>query len=159
MVQADSSKQSARDRLAFLLSKGQQLEHNLAATGYGEDYGVDQCLMQDGITYFQANFFSMFVCMMTGLLSLMYINSIAVILHLTGKSSSYTMAYQRYLRTMRHTSMWYTGTGVETMTRSLKEVKAKHRVAAKLAMSKGHLMSQYDMVLTQWAFIGSVAQV
>ena len=63
MVQADSSKQSARDRLAFLLSKGQQLEHNLAATKYGEDYGVDQCLMQDGITYFQANFFSMFVCM------------------------------------------------------------------------------------------------
>ena len=158
MVEAEPSKQSARDRLSSLLSQGQHLEHSLAAADLSEDdEKIDQCLMQEGITYFQANFFSMFVCMMTGLLSLMYINSIAVILHLTGKSSSPIMAYQRYLRTMRHTSMWYTGPGVETMTRSLKEVKVKHRVAAKLAMSKGHLMSQYDMVLTQWAFIGRFA--
>jgi len=149
---------TARERLGRLLEEGKLLEHDKILTNTHEridsDSDVDLDLVQEGVNYFQANYFSMFVCMMTGLLSLMYINSITVILHLTGKSSSPSLAYQRYLMTMRHTSMWYTGPGVDSMVRSLKIVKVKHRAAAKQALRKGYLMSQYDMVLTQWAFIG-----
>eukprot|EP00092_Neocalanus_flemingeri_P083160 GFUD01104339.1.p1 GENE.GFUD01104339.1~~GFUD01104339.1.p1 ORF type:complete len:364 (+),score=81.87 GFUD01104339.1:109-1200(+) len=145
---------SSRDRLEMLLSRGRSLPHNLTTSDLSQDDKIDQFLMQEGISYFHANFLSMFVCMLTGLLSLMYVKSVSVILHITGKSSSPSLAFRRYLNTLRHTSMWYTGPGVDTMTRSLMEVRAKHRGAAKIAMSKGHLMSQYDMVLTQWAFIG-----
>lgn len=149
---------TARERLGRLLHEGKLLEHDQGLTSTHDrrdrDGDVDLDMVQEGVNYFQANYFSMFVCMMTGLLSLMYINSITVILHLTGKSSSPSLAYQRYLMTMRHTSTWYKGPGVDSMIRSLRMVKVKHRAAAKQALRKGYLMSQYDMVLTQWAFIG-----
>jgi len=149
-----ANKINTKDRLAFLLSKGQSLPHDLNTSDLSKDDKIDDSLMQEGVSYFQANFLSMFVCMLTGLLSLMYIKSVSVVLHLTGKSSSPSLSFRRYLNTLRHTTMWYTGQGVDTMTRSLKEVRAKHSGVAKLAMRRGHLMSQYDMVLTQWAFVG-----
>ena len=94
----------------------------------------------------------MFVCMLTGLLSLMYIESIAAVLHLTRNSGSPGLAFKRYLATLRHTLRWYQGT--TSLVDSLVVVRARHQHAAQLSSGSKHTMTQYDMVLTQWAFIG-----
>jgi len=132
-----------------LLTKGPTLPHNI---GYDEKKSkhevIDEKLMKEGISYFHQNFFSLFVCMLTGLLSLMYISSIATVLHLTKNSSSPTLSFKRYLSTLQHTLRWYQGH--HSLQDSLVIVRAKHKNAARMSNS----ITQYDMVLTQWAFIG-----
>ena len=92
----------------------------------------------------------MFVCMLSGLLSLMYIPSIVDVLHKTGQSSSPETSFLRYLRTLNHMERWYDQTPKERKE-SLKTVRKVHTgVASK------YPMTQYDMVLTQWAFLGPV---
>ena len=143
----------ATDKISHLLTKGPLMAHNI---GFKEDNRkcdpIDEKLLEEGISFFHKNFFSMFVCMLTGLLSLMYIESIASVLNLTKKSGSPTLAFQRYLATLKHTLHWYRG--VSSLQDSLKTVRAKHQHAANLASGSKHSMTQYDMVLTQWAFIG-----
>jgi len=136
-------------KMLVLVTKGPSLAHDL---GYDENKAkhevIDDKLLKKGISYFHQNFFSLFVCMLTGLLSLMYISSIATVLHLTKNSGSPTLSFKRYLSTLQHTLRWYQGH--HSLKESLVIVRAKHKHAARVSIS----ITQYDMVLTQWAFIG-----
>ena len=91
----------------------------------------------------------MFVSMLTGLLSLMYIETIASVLDATKKSNSTTLSFQRYLSTLNHTVQWYRD--LPSLLKSSSRVRVLHRQAASLKS-----FSQYEMVVTQWAFVGPV---
>ena len=83
-----------------------------------------------------------------GLLSLLYIPSIVEVLFNTGKSSTPELAFQRYLRTLNNVIKWY-GLKPSQRIKSLDFVRRTHAQVA-----KKENMTQYDMVITQWAFIG-----
>ena len=48
----------------------------------------------------------MLICV-SGLLSLMYIETIALVLEVTDKSNSAPLSFSRYLSTLNHTLAWY----------------------------------------------------
>jgi len=112
-----------------------------------DTYNIDVNKLNEGIYFFQQNFFSMFVSMLTGLLSLMYIESIAAVLHTTKKSNSAPLSFSRYLSTLNHTLAWYKN--IPELLKSSSKVRQLHRQASKMKN-----FSQYEMVITQWAFVG-----
>ena len=107
-----------------------------------------------GAQFFRRNYFSMFVSMLTGLLSLMYVETIVRVLHLTGRSHTPTLAFTRYLGTLNHAVEWYDG--LASLQTSLRTVLQLHRAAALRTRRSDSdpSISQFDMVVTQWAFIG-----
>ena len=116
--------------------------------------------------FFHQNFFTIFVCMLSGLYTLMFIPSISRLLFYTKNSDNPIKAYTRYLDTLNHTIQWY-HSPIERK-KSLKTVRKLHAMAAKqtlirireenciVAENGAVPMSQYDLVLTQWAFIGAI---
>ncbi len=92
--------------------------------------------------------------MLTGLLSLMYVETIVRVLHLTGRSHAPVLAFTRYLGTLNHAVQWYEG--LASLQASLRTVLQLHRAAAlRTRRSEDDpSISQFDMVVTQWAFIG-----
>ena len=123
----------AKGKVSLLLDKGVSQKHDLGLAGTKKEPSVDEeQLMLVGSTFFNANFFSLFVCMLTGLLSLMFVPGIVTILHFTGRSDTPTLAFRsklnlhlislivscnltksllcrRYLATLCHTTAWYEG--------------------------------------------------
>jgi hypothetical protein len=110
--------------------------------------------MAKGAQFFRRNYFSIFVSMLTGLLSLMYVETIVRVLHLTGRSHAPVLAFTRYLGTLNHAVQWYEG--LASLQASLRTVLQLHRAAAlRTRRSEDDpSISQFDMVVTQWAFIG-----
>jgi len=140
------------DKVNLLRTKGKNLDHDY---GYkcrsieDDSHNADEERLERGISFFQDNFFTMFVSMLTGLLSLMYIDSIAIVLHTTNKSNSRTLSFSRYLSTLSHTVEWYQS--IPKLLKSTSKVRQLHKKASKLKN-----FSQYEMVVTQWAFVGPV---
>ena len=64
----------------------------------------------------------------SGLLSLMYVEGIARVLHITNRSSTAPLSFSRYLSTLNHTLSWYRG--VPEMLKSAARVRVLHRQAA-----------------------------
>ena len=116
--------------------------------------------------FFHQHFFAIFVCMLSGLYTLMFIPSISKLLFYTKNSDNPIKAFTRYLDTLNHTIQWYNNP--EERTKSLKTVRKLHAIAARQTLKRireencivtenGAVpMSQYDLVLTQWAFIGAI---
>ena len=141
----------AEERFELLMSKGKYLSHDEGLYNkntYTEEE-IDEEKLQRGISYFTQNFFSMFVSMLTGLLSLMYIETIALVLDATNKSSSGVLSFQRYLSTLNHTVQWYRD--LPSLIKSSARVRVLHKKAATIKN-----FTQYEMVVTQWAFVGPV---
>lgn len=143
--------------LEDLRYRGSQVshDHGLQKRESTEDE-YDRVLMARGAQFFRRNYFSMFVSMLIGLLSLMYVETIVRVLHLTGRSHTPTLAFTRYLGTLNHAVEWYQG--LAAMRASLRTVLQLHR-AAVLRTRRSDTdpaISQFDMVVTQWAFIGPV---
>ncbi|XP_023323466.1 uncharacterized protein LOC111697631 isoform X2 [Eurytemora carolleeae] len=131
---------------------GKLQEHDLGA---GDDLEIDHELVIQGQIYFNQNYFSVLVNMLIGLYSLMFVPTIVRILHLTGKSGTPALSFQRYLRTLNHTVTWFKG--VDSMKSSLRQVLQLHRAAAakgRNTVIEGKSISQFDMVITQWGFLG-----
>ena len=61
----------------------------------------------------------------------------------------------RYLGTLRHSLRWYNGP--LEMLSSLRAVRRQHREAAVRARDvyQDQGISQFDMVVTQWGFVGN----
>jgi len=127
--------------------KSENQTHSDNWDNLSEVNNIDILKLNKGISFFQQNFFSMFVSMLTGLLSLMYIESIAVVLDTTKKSNSAPLSFTRYLSTLNHTLAWYKD--IPDLLKSTSKVRQLHRKA-----SKQKNFSQYEMVITQWAFVG-----
>ena len=131
----------------ILISEGKLRPHDTKRDVLRE---IDSDLTEKGCKMFRENVFSMFVCMLSGLFTLMYIPTIVKVLHNTGQSSTPETAFRRYLKTLNHMLRWYDETPQER-NESLKIVRKIHaNVAAR------NPMTQYDMVLTQWAFVAPV---
>ena len=92
----------AKGKVSLLLEKGISQKHDLGLAGNKKEPSVDEeQLMLVGSTFFNANFFSLFVCMLTGLLSLMFVPGIVTILHFTGRSDTPTLAFRSKHSTYR----------------------------------------------------------
>jgi len=140
------------DKLNLLRTKGKNLDHDYGykcSSSEDGNYNIDEEKLERGISFFHENFFTMFVSMLTGLLSLMYVDSIAIVLHTTNKSNSRTLSFSRYLSTLSHTVEWYHS--IPKLLKSTSKVRQLHKKASKLKN-----FSQYEMVVTQWAFVGPV---
>ena len=144
---------TASEKFELLITKGRHLPHDHGvannSTENTSDDNVSEDKLEKGISFFNRNFFSMFVSMLTGLLSLMYIDTIARVLDATNKSNSPALSFQRYLSTLSHTVQWYRD--LPSLIKSTSRVRALHRGAAGLTA-----FTQYEMVVTQWAFVGPV---
>jgi len=143
--ECEMSSNAAR-KLHLLRTEGRAQNHD---AGLDQEWpgDIDIKKINKGIKFFSDNFFSMFVNMLTGLLSLMYVEGIARVLHITNRSSTAPLSFSRYLSTLNHTLSWYRG--VPEMLKSAARVRVLHRQAATVRN-----FSQYEMVVTQWAFVG-----
>lgn len=135
-------------RFIKLTSQGHQRGHDNKSRE--ALYDIDDPLASKAVEVFESNVFSMFVCMLSGLLSLMYIPSVATVLEATKQSDTNVKAFLRYLGTLNHMLQWY-DTSADKRVSSLKKVRGMH-----MAANKKSPMSQFDMVVTQWAFVGPV---
>ena len=136
----------AEIKFAKLISEGKKREHdNELEIDVETDLDVEK--LDLGCSAFQNHFFSMFVTMLSGLLSLMYVPSIVKVLAKTGQSNTPELSFRRYLRTLNNVMKWY-DLKPELRIKSLKNVRKIHS-----AVAKNHEMTQFDMVVTQWAFI------
>ena len=144
---------TASEKFELLISKGKHLPHDHGVANNSTENALEDNTSEDklekGISFFNRNFFSMFVSMLTGLLSLMYIDTIARVLDATNQSNSPELSFQRYLSTLRHAVQWYRD--LPSLLTSTSRVRVLHRRAAGLRD-----FSQYEMVVTQWAFVGPV---
>ena len=85
----------AKGKVKLLLDKGSSQKHDLGlADTKKEPSKAEEQLMEVGSAFFHANFFSLFVSMLTGLLSLMFVPGIVTILHFTGKSDTPTLSFR-----------------------------------------------------------------
>ena len=96
----ESAAQIAEGKLKLLLDKGSSQKHDLGLDEEDrkkEPSLAEEQLMVVGSNFFHDNFFSLFVCMLTGLLSLMFVPGIVTILHFTGKSDTPTLSFRSIL--------------------------------------------------------------
>ncbi|XP_069681356.1 uncharacterized protein [Periplaneta americana] len=111
-----------------------------------------------GQLYFRKNYFALFVAKLCGLLSILAIPSILRVLVLTRQSGEPVAAFRRYVMTLTHMLDWYDGDLLEPTSRahkSLMGVRTRHCAAARKARKAGFgPISQLDMVLTQFGFMG-----
>ncbi|XP_023240439.1 uncharacterized protein LOC111638900 isoform X1 [Centruroides sculpturatus] len=118
---------------------------------------------------FKKYFFSIFFIHLSGLMLTIHLPSMLPPLLATGKSANLMCLFQRYLSTMLHIRRWYEGdvwNPEDPAHKSIITVRKMHkRVADRLNDSKEHgtcplskkdvvYVSQYDMAIAQFAFIG-----
>ena len=98
---------TASEKFELLISRGKHLSHD---QGLSRLFSTENVLeetfcqekLQKGISFFNRNFFSMIVSMMTGVLTLTYFNTIARVFDATNKSN-----FRHYLSTLSHVLDWY----------------------------------------------------
>jgi len=102
---------------------------------------------------FQKYFFSFFVSMAMGLYCLLHIPSVTLVLKSTKTSDNPLRAFLRYFDTLLHAVKWFESP--TSRHSSLKTVRTLHRNAYRRMAKQGVTVafSQYDLVLTQWAFV------
>ncbi|XP_076358849.1 uncharacterized protein LOC143251331 [Tachypleus tridentatus] len=130
---------------------------------------------------FRRNFFSMFFAHLSGLFLLVYIPNMLNPLHYTGNSSNLVRIFRRYVSTMRHVRKWYEGDIWNPEDPAYKSIIITRRMHKNVADSlndkntptefnkyrnmktqltcpyqQNVVMSQYDMALTQFSFIGVI---
>ena len=106
---------------------------------------------------FSRHVFALMACMLSGLLTLMFVPSVASLLDCTDKTSSPLGAFKRYLSTTNHIVAWYKSP--QARQTSLKKVRRLHaRLSALGRVRVGKGVTQLDMAIAQWAFIGPVIQ-
>lgn len=130
-----------------LITEGKKRSHDNGIDRNLQLCNFNQKEIDLGCQTFQRHFFSMFVSMLAGLLSLLYVPTIVKVLFNTGKSGTPELSFLRYLRTLNNVMKWYEMEPSQRM-KSLKYVRRTHA-----SVAKKEKFSQYDMVITQWAFI------
>lgn len=114
---------------------------------------------------FREHFFSFFFCHLMGLAMAVTNRTILEPLVYTGRSSSLPSLYRRYLSTLRNVKRWYEGdiwTPGDSAYESINKVRQMHRTVSHqlngtssgCPFSGTVYLSQLDMVITQFAFIG-----
>jgi len=150
------------DWLQSLIDKGSKISHDAGYFSKDMQIEINEDLVMRGREFFNNNFFMTLVNMFIGLYTILYIPNIARILNITEKSGNTELAFTRYLSTLNHAIKWFQGS--DDMKKSLKQVLSLHKAGSlkgqKEALSRTgeqlteHGITQYDMVITQWGFIG-----
>ncbi|KAH9395720.1 hypothetical protein TYRP_020457 [Tyrophagus putrescentiae] len=125
----------------------------------------DQARFDQARSILSDHFMSIFLCHLSGLVLLVFIKSIYATLALSGKSRDLVSIFYRYLHTLMHVKLWYEGRVYEAtddahhsllrvvgMHRSVAELQNRHRKEGEDRLA----LSQRDMALTQFAFIGLI---
>lgn len=120
----------------------------------------DEDKFKRGQQYFRTNLTAIVTAGFCGLISVLSIPSIQDVLIFTGRSSTLTTAYKRYVLTVLHTLNWY----LEELRpgsnswKSLEYVRRIHAVSGKNANTADSrmLISQKDVAITQFGFVGYV---
>ncbi|KDR07972.1 hypothetical protein L798_02399, partial [Zootermopsis nevadensis] len=145
------------DELKFLLQDGSVTAADTNNTSELPPW-FDLDKFRRGQQYFHTNYFAMFVAKLCGLLTILAIPSILRVLVLTRQSNEPVAAFRRYLVTMIHMLDWYEGDLLEPTSRAHKSligVRTRHCSASRKARKAGlGPISQLDMVLTQFGFMG-----
>ncbi|XP_059472382.1 uncharacterized protein LOC132194845 [Neocloeon triangulifer] len=109
-----------------------------------------------GQEFMRRNIFTFLYSKLSGLMCLLAVPSILRVLSCTSQSSEPCSAFNRYFSTLSHMMEWYDGDLLEPGSKayqSLKLIRSRHSAAAKRSRKLG-LMSQFDMIVTQFGFIG-----
>uniref|UniRef100_A0A1Y9H265 ER-bound oxygenase mpaB/mpaB'/Rubber oxygenase catalytic domain-containing protein n=1 Tax=Anopheles dirus TaxID=7168 RepID=A0A1Y9H265_9DIPT len=110
--------------------------------------------------FFKRNFFAMFVGKLCGLLAIITVPTILRVLVHTNQSSEPRTAYRRYIATVLHTLEWYYEELIPTSRswKSVTFVRKTHAGVSRHAASvrPGMIISQRDMAITQFGFIGYI---
>lgn len=117
----------------------------------------DEELFKKGQQFYHKHIFSLFSGKLFGLMSVLSIPSILNILKHTKQSNSELKSYRRYVGTIFHMTVWYESDFKpgSKLWKSLAEVKNLHNAASNSGCSAGlHRISQKDMALTQFGFMG-----
>lgn len=112
---------------------------------------------------FNKYFFSIFFSHLAGLIMIVYVPAMTSPLMTTGNSSSVVCLFRRYLSTLQHIRRWYEGdiwNPEDPAHQSIVLVRTMHKkVADKMngtCQRRCPAVSQYDMAVTQFAFIGLI---
>ncbi|GFY43238.1 DUF2236 domain-containing protein [Trichonephila inaurata madagascariensis] len=114
---------------------------------------------------FKNHFFSIFFSHLAGLMLIVHIPSMTGPLMSTGNSANIVCLFRRYLSTLVHIRRWYEGdiwNPDDPAHQSITMVRGMHkRVADKIngpssCRRRCPAVSQYDMALTQFAFVGLI---
>lgn len=108
-------------------------------------------------TFFRDNIFGIFGGQMLGILSVSNMPKLQTVLNYTQSASSKSSAYRRFMLTMLHTMNWYEDDlrpGSRSW-RSLATVRKRHvTVSMKSAKAQNKIISQLDMAVAQFGFVG-----
>ncbi|KAH7932780.1 hypothetical protein HPB49_002442 [Dermacentor silvarum] len=114
---------------------------------------------------FREHLFSFFFAHLVGLAMVVTKPSILEPLASTGRSSTLSSLYRRYLSTLRHVKCWYEGDiwgPDDAAALSIAKVRQMHRDASaqlrnrRCPVTGATYLSQLDMAVTQFAFVGLV---
>ncbi|XP_072934534.1 uncharacterized protein [Epargyreus clarus] len=117
----------------------------------------DEKQFNRGRKFYWHNCYSFSTSMLLGLVAVFAIPSILRVLVGSRRSTSVYTAYKRYLSTLLHTVSWFENElkPGSISWRSLMAVRSRHFRAGAAAQLKGQgIVSQRDMALTQFGFIG-----
>ncbi|CAB3365060.1 Hypothetical predicted protein [Cloeon dipterum] len=113
---------------------------------------------QRGQDFMKRNIFTFLYTKLSGLVCLLAVPSILRVLCFTSQSGEPCSAFNRYFSTLSHMMEWYNGDLLEPGSKayqSLKLIRSRHAAAAKRSRKAGlGLMSQFDMIVTQFGFMG-----
>ncbi len=89
-----------------LQSEGSKVCHDNDGEDSFDDEEEDADMVADARRFYSENQFALFVSMLSGLLSLMYVPSISRVHHAMGTTKSAVGAFRRYLSTINHVDSW-----------------------------------------------------
>ncbi|XP_054154306.1 uncharacterized protein LOC128952872 [Oppia nitens] len=132
---------------------------------------IPQWLDKDKVTRAQylakKYFFGICFAHLSGLVLLVHIKSILVPLLSTGNSRSTAHLFSRYFRTLLHVKSWYDGDIWDINSKSHQSIMQVRKMHSKVSKSLNNCkgvemydnksLSQFDMMITQFAFIGFIA--
>lgn len=163
-VNKDSLYLESLARYKELKSIGSCLHGDCDSDGLIKPDWFDQKLFDKGKSLGQKYFFSSFFGHLCGVYVLVQVPSIYQPLLTTGNSRTVASLFARYLSTLNHVKIWYDGdvwNPSDPAHRSIVSVRKGHKlVSSRLNLGKRQgidtlAISQFDMFLTLWAFVGN----
>lgn len=140
----------------YLRDKGIQTKMVEVADSDDQEEPEDESQVAATKNLFQNYLFSFFVSMAVGLYCLLHIPSVSLVLKSTSSSDNPLRSFLRYFDTLLHAIRWFESP--TSRKSSLKTVRLLHKHAYRRMVKQNVTVafSQYDLVLTQWAFVGPV---
>jgi len=153
---------SAEEFLSLLKASGSYRSGDNGSDPTRLPIWVDYQKLKTAKQIFKRNLFGLYFCHLSGLTTLVHVKSILEPLVETKQSASVALLFRRYLGTLTHVKTWYDGrvwVPEDNAFKSVMLVRKMHRMVAEklnaeLEVGVPLKISQYDMLITQFAFIG-----